>query len=58
VAFGLGLIYLVVKLFLLAGTVVLVEFTNAKLRLFRLPDLLGAAFILATLALVSTFLFR
>jgi formate hydrogenlyase subunit 4 len=58
VAFGLGLIYLVVKLFLLAGTVVLVEFTNAKLRLFRVPDLLGAAFILATLALVSTFLFR
>ena len=58
VAFGLGLIYLVVKLFLLAGTVVLVEFTNAKLRLFRVPDLLGAAFILATLAMVSTFLFR
>ena len=58
VAFGLGLIYLVVKLFLLAGAVVLVEFTNAKLRLFRVPDLLGAAFILATLALVSTFLFR
>jgi formate hydrogenlyase subunit 4 len=58
VAFGLGLIYLIVKLFLLAGAVVLVEFTNAKLRLFRVPDLLGAAFILATLALVSTFLFR
>ena len=58
VAFGLGLIYLVVKLFLLAGTVVLVEFTNAKLRLFRVPDLLGAAFILATLALAPTFLFR
>ena len=46
------------KLLLLAGTVVLVETTNAKLRLFRVPDLLSAAFILATLALLSTFLFR
>lgn len=57
-AFGLGLIFFVVKLLVLAGAVVLVEFTNAKLRLFRVPDLLSAAFILATLALVSTFLFR
>ena len=43
---------------LLAGAVVLVETTNAKLRLFRVPDLLSAAFILATLALLSTFLFQ
>ncbi len=57
-AFGLGLLFLVVKLLVLGGAVVLVEFTNAKLRLFRVPDLLIAAFILATLALVSTFLFR
>jgi formate hydrogenlyase subunit 4 len=42
----------------LAGGVVLVETTNAKLRLFRVPDLLSAAFILATLALLSTFLFQ
>jgi formate hydrogenlyase subunit 4 len=55
---ALGLIWLVVKLLVLAGAVVLVEFTNAKLRLFRVPDLLSTAFILATLALVSTFLFR
>jgi formate hydrogenlyase subunit 4 len=55
---GLGLIWLVAKLLVLAGAVVLVEFTNAKLRLFRVPDLLSTAFILATLALVSTFLFR
>jgi formate hydrogenlyase subunit 4 len=54
----LGLIWLVAKLLVLAGAVVLVEFTNAKLRLFRVPDLLSTAFILATLALVSTFLFR
>ena len=57
-AFGLGLVFFVLKLLVLAGAVVLVEFTNAKLRLFRVPDLLSAAFILATLALVSTFLFR
>ena len=45
-------------LMVLAGAVVVVETTNAKLRLFRVPDLLSAAFILAMLALVSTFLFR
>jgi formate hydrogenlyase subunit 4 len=57
-ALGLGLLFLAGKLFVIAGAVVLVETTNAKLRLFRVPDLLSAAFILATLALVSTFLFR
>ena len=55
-AFGLAV--LVIKLLALAAAVVVVETTNAKLRLFRVPDLLSAAFILATLALVSTFLFR
>jgi formate hydrogenlyase subunit 4 len=57
-AFALGFVFLIGKLIVLAGAVVLVETTNAKLRLFRVPDLLSAAFILATLALVSTFLFR
>ena len=57
-ALGLGLAFFAVKLLLLAGAIVLVEFTNAKLRLFRVPDLLSTAFILATLALVSSFLFR
>jgi formate hydrogenlyase subunit 4 len=47
-----------VKLLALAAVVVLVETTNAKLRLFRVPDLLSAAFVLATLALLSTFLFQ
>jgi formate hydrogenlyase subunit 4 len=42
----------------LVAAIVLVETTNAKLRLFRVPDLLSAAFTLATLALVSTFLFQ
>ena len=57
-ALGIAVLMFVVKLILLAGAVVLVETTNAKLRLFRVPDLLSAAFILATLALLSTFLFR
>jgi formate hydrogenlyase subunit 4 len=57
-AFVLGLLFLLLKLGVLAGAVVVVETTNAKLRLFRVPDLLSVAFILATLALVSTFLFR
>jgi len=55
---GLGLAFFVAKLVALAGVIVLVETTNAKLRLFRVPDLLSAAFTLATLALVSTFLFQ
>ena len=55
---GLSLVSFLVKILLLAGAVVLVETTNAKLRLFRVPDLLSAAFILATLALLSTFLFQ
>ena len=57
-ALGLGLIAYGVKLLLLSAAVVVVETTNAKLRLFRVPDLLSAAFVLATLALLSTFLFQ
>lgn len=56
--FNMGLLSFLAKLILFAAAVVLVETTNAKLRLFRVPDLLSVAFILATLALVSTFLFR
>ena len=45
------------KLLVLSAFVVWVETANAKLRLFRVPDLLSAAFVLAVLALLSTFLF-
>ena len=38
--------------------VVAVEVTNAKMRLFRVPELLAIAFVLSALALVSTFLFQ
>jgi formate hydrogenlyase subunit 4 len=57
-ALGMGLLAYVMKLLALSAAVVLVETTNAKLRLFRVPDLLSAAFVLATLALLSTFLFQ
>jgi formate hydrogenlyase subunit 4 len=53
----LSLILFSVKLLLLAAAVVLVETTNAKLRLFRVPELLTVAFILSAMALISTFLF-
>ena len=55
---GLGLAIFVGKILILSGAVVLVETVNAKLRLFRVPDLLSAAFVLAAMALLSTFLFK
>jgi formate hydrogenlyase subunit 4 len=57
-ALCLSAVWFFAKLLALAGAVVLVETTNAKLRLFRVPDLLSAAFILAALALFSTFIFQ
>lgn len=45
------------KLLVLVLAVVLVETVNAKLRLFRVPELLAVAFVLSALALISTFLF-
>lgn len=56
-AVSLGLAVYLAKLLLLGCLVVLVETTNAKLRLFRVPELLMVAFILGALALISTFLF-
>ena len=57
-AFGLvgGAVWLAAKLALLSAVIVLVETTNAKLRLFRVPELMAVAFTLGALALVSTFL--
>jgi formate hydrogenlyase subunit 4 len=57
-ALGIGALVYAGKLILIAAAVVVVETTNAKLRLFRVPDLLGAAFVLGALALLSTFLFQ
>ncbi len=47
----------VIKLLILATTIALIETANAKLRLFRVPELLAVAFVLSALALISTFLF-
>jgi formate hydrogenlyase subunit 4 len=57
-ALGLGLAVFLGKILLLSAAVVLVETVNAKLRLFRVPDLLSAAFVLAAMALLSTFIFH
>jgi formate hydrogenlyase subunit 4 len=57
-ALGLAFGVFLLKIVVLSGTIVVVETVNAKLRLFRVPDLLSAAFVLATLALLSTFLFQ
>jgi formate hydrogenlyase subunit 4 len=54
---AIGTAGLIVKLLLLSGAVVLVETTNAKMRLFRIPELLSVAFTLGALAVISTFLF-
>ncbi len=58
---GLGLAaslaWYVLKILLLSGVIVLIETTNAKMRLFRVPELLAVAFVLGALALVSSFLF-
>lgn len=58
VSLGFALAVFVGKILLLSTAIVVVETVNAKLRLFRVPDLLSAAFVLATLALLSTFLFQ
>lgn len=55
---GVAIGALFVKTFVLAGIIVLVETVNAKLRLFRVPNLLAGAFVLAALGLLSTFIFQ
>lgn len=53
---GVGLAWLLLKLLVIGCGIVLVETTNAKMRLFRVPELMAVAFTLGALALVSTFL--
>ena len=57
VGLAAGLGYLLLKLLGLSVLLVLIETTNAKLRLFRVPELLAVAFTLGALALTSSFLF-
>ncbi len=49
---------LVLKLLVLALAVAVLETRVAKLRLFRVPELLSASFVLALLAVTSSFLLR
>ncbi len=57
-ALGAGLAVFVVKVTGLAVLIGVIESMFAKLRLFRLTDLLGVAFILALLALVFFYILR
>jgi formate hydrogenlyase subunit 4 len=57
-ALAVALPLFLAKILALSALVAVVETVNAKLRFFRVPDLLGAACVLATLALLSTFIFR
>jgi formate hydrogenlyase subunit 4 len=54
----IGLVSFIVKLAILATAVAVLETRVAKLRLFRVPELLSASFVLGLLAAMSTFLAR
>jgi formate hydrogenlyase subunit 4 len=57
-ALAIGLATYIGKLAVLAIAVAVLETRVAKLRLFRVPELLSASFVLALLAIISTFLGR
>lgn len=54
----IAVVTLVLKLVVLAVVVALLETRIAKLRLFRVPELLGVSFVLALLAVTSSFLVK
>ena len=55
---AVAVVSLLAKLVVLAGAVAVLETRIAKLRLFRVPELLSASFVLALLAVTSSFLLR
>ncbi len=57
-ALGLAAAAWVAKLAALSIAIALIETRVAKLRLFRVPELLGASFVLALLAATSSFLLK
>src|SRR5438093_2084478 len=57
-ALGVGLVTYLVKVSGLAVLIGVIESMFAKLRLFRVPELLSASFILALLAVTASFLLR
>jgi formate hydrogenlyase subunit 4 len=52
-ALGLGLLLYLLKLFGLGALLAIIESAFAKLRIFRVPDLVGAAFLLGLLSVAS-----
>ena len=57
-AVAIALLTLVIKLAFFAAVIALLETGIAKLRLFRIPELLGVSFVLALLAVTSSFLLK
>ena len=57
-ALVVGLASFIVKLGVLAVAIAVLETRVAKLRLFRVPELLSVSFVLALLAITSSFLWR
>jgi formate hydrogenlyase subunit 4 len=57
-ALALALLCLLAKLVVLAAVIAVFETRVAKLRLFRVPELLSVSFVLALLAITSSFLSR
>lgn len=57
-ALAIALATLLVKLAILGAVVAVVETRVAKLRLFRVPELLSMSFVLALLAVTSSFLLK
>jgi formate hydrogenlyase subunit 4 len=57
-ALGVAALALMIKLAALALAVAVLETRLAKLRLFRVPELLGVSFVLALLSVTSSFLLR
>nr|MBI2906012.1 NADH-quinone oxidoreductase subunit H [Chloroflexota bacterium] len=55
---AIAVVTLIIKLAVLGLVVAVVETRVAKLRLFRVPELLGVSFVLALLAVTSSFLLR
>ncbi len=58
IALAVAVITLLLKLGLLNLLIAVIETRVAKLRLFRVPELLGVSFVLALLAVTSSFLLR
>ncbi len=55
-ALPFALLYMVIKFGAIGVGIVLIETGLAKMRLFRLTEFLGAAFLLATLGMLSFFI--